>query len=593
MKRKLEFNKKTTIQSKLFSIYVVVLILPIVLVGYYLSIELRENLIETKTREIEQNTEKIESDLVDTMSNVILISDWLYQDPELRTIINKEYTSAYDIFRDYQDYEMFDDYLKYYDELANIRFFVENETLRSGLGIFPTTDDIREEDWYKYAVGMKGQFTWEYMKDPVTQKSFLYLTRAVFDGTEFRGVLAVAVSNQRITDIISSSTSPVFITLNDETPIFSYPRQEDIATSYEPYEDIVKVKNKTKKDSVTAQEEVNTGPINLNIRKIEIPKILNSHMKVIGLVPTRTILAEANAVLANAYLVVALVFGVTLLLLYAFIRTFNKRILKLQEAMTKVAHGDFSIPSTIAGNDEITEVHEQLYLTMQSLQQLLENNYAHQLTKQNWEIQKKESEFKLLASQINPHFLYNTLEMIRMKALRNSDKEVAEIVKILSKLMRKALERNHDEQSLNDELMFMDMYLQIQKLRFGERITYEIAKDFEEDYLVLPMILQPLVENSFVHGIEPKAGKGSIRITVKKQDDQLVMRISDNGIGIQKEKLQQLQTMLEEAKESDRIGLSNVNLRIKQYYGPEYGLTIESVEREGTIMTVALPLKEV
>lgn len=573
--------------------YVIVLLIPIILVGYYLSIELRENLIETKTKEIEQNTEKIESDLFQAMSNVILISDWLYQDPELRSILETEYTSDYEIFRDYQNYEMFSDYLKYYDELANIRFFVENDTLRSSLGLFPTTNDIKQEEWYQRAVEKKGQFTWEFMKDPVTQQSLLYLTRSVYDGTQFLGVLTVAMSNQKISTILSSSTSPVFITLDDETPIFSYPRSENIMVSYGPYEDIVKLKKVSDENSITAQEEVNNGPVNLNIRKIEIPKILNSQMKVIGLVPTNTIVAEANQVLGNAYLVVAIVFAITLLLLYTFIWRFNRRILRLQDAMTKVAHGNFSIPSTIEGTDEITDVYEQLYLTMESLQQLIENNYSHQLSKQNWEIQKKESEFKLLASQINPHFLYNTLEMIRMKALRNSDSEVAEIVKILSKLMRKALERNHDEQSLTDELKFIEMYLQIQKLRFGERISYTITKDFEEDYLILPMVLQPLVENSFVHGIEPKVEKGHIHIAASKVEDELILLIQDNGIGIAEEKLKNLQEMLIEAKDSDRIGLSNVNLRLKQYYGLEYGVRIDSKENEGTTITITLPLKEI
>lgn len=573
--------------------YVIVLLIPIILVGYYLSIELRENLIETKTKEIEQNTEKIESDLFQAMSNVILISDWLYQDPELRSILETEYTSDYEIFRDYQNYEMFSDYLKYYDELANIRFFVENDTLRSSLGLFPTTNDIKQEEWYQRAVEKKGQFTWEFMKDPVTQQSLLYLTRSVYDGTQFLGVLTVAMSNQKISTILSSSTSPVFITLDDETPIFSYPRSENIMVSYGPYEDIVKLKKVSDENSITAQEEVNNGPVNLNIRKIEIPKILNSQMKVIGLVPTNTIVAEANQVLGNAYLVVAIVFAITLLLLYTFIWRFNRRILRLQDAMTKVAHGNFSIPSTIEGTDEITDVYEQLYLTMESLQQLIENNYSHQLSKQNWEIQKKESEFKLLASQINPHFLYNTLEMIRMKALRNSDREVAEIVKILSKLMRKALERNHDEQSLTDELKFIEMYLQIQKLRFGERISYTITKDFEEDYLILPMVLQPLVENSFVHGIEPKVEKGHIHIAASKVEDELILLIQDNGIGIAEEKLNNLQEMLIEAKDSDRIGLSNVNLRLKQYYGLEYGVRIDSKENEGTTITITLPLKEI
>src|SRR5690606_34370008 len=133
----------------------------------------------------------------------------------------------------------------------------------------------------------------------------------------------------------------------------------------------------------------------------------------------------------------------------------------------------------------------------------------------------------------------------------------------------------------------------IQKLRFGERISYTITKDFEEDYLILPMVLQPLVENSFVHGIEPKVEKGHIHIAASKVEDELILLIQDNGIGIAEEKLKNLQEMLIEAKDSDRIGLSNVNLRLKQYYGLEYGVRIDSKENEGTTITITLPLKEI
>lgn len=392
------------------------------------------------------------------------------------------------------------------------------------------------------------------------------------------GVLSIAVSNDKITEILQNSGNTFFLTLDDEL-IFSHPKLEDIQSEYDQYRLLLEEQETDQNIKGTAND------ITFTIQQLAIPKVLHSEFKAVGTVPTSSIVAEANGVLIVGYIAVLFVFLFTLILLAAFIRSFNNRVLQLQESMTKVAHGDFDIPSEIPGEDEITEVYEQLYVTMESLQLLLAERYQY-------EIDRKDAEFKLLSSQINPHFLYNTLEMIRMKAFKNKDREVADIVKILSKLMRKALERPQDQLPLSEDLTFIDMYLQIQKLRFGERINYDIKQETTQDYAILPLLIQPIVENAFVHGLERISGRAELTVLVKEVGEDLHIIVSDNGVGIPSDKLKQLQAMLEGYQESSRVGINNVQQRMKYFYGEEYGMTIESTEGKGTTVKVVIPQRK-
>lgn len=578
MEKRLKWLRPKTIKHKLFLIYVGLLVLPVFLVGYYISTEIRANQIQTKTEEIEQDTIRTATELTGTLEAIIRVSDWIYQDERLAEIVRADYSSPYAFFETYQSYPQFNDYLKYYREISHIRVYVDNPSIMSSVGLYPLSQDVKDSEWYQEAIEKRGQIIWRYMKDPVTRDVHLNLTRALYDYDELIGVLSIAVSNDKITEILQNSGNTFFLTLDDEL-IFSHPKLEDIQSEYDQYRLLLEEQETDQNIKGTAND------ITFTIQQLAIPKVLHSEFKAVGTVPTSSIVAEANGVLIVGYIAVLFVFLFTLILLAAFIRSFNNRVLQLQESMTKVAHGDFDIPSEIPGEDEITEVYEQLYVTMESLQLLLAERYQY-------EIDRKDAEFKLLSSQINPHFLYNTLEMIRMKAFKNKDREVADIVKILSKLMRKALERPQDQLPLSEDLTFIDMYLQIQKLRFGERINYDIKQETTQDYAILPLLIQPIVENAFVHGLERISGRAELTVLVKEVGEDLHIIVSDNGVGIPSDKLKQLQAILEGYQESSRVGINNVQQRIKYFYGEDYGMTIESTEGKGTIVKVVIPQRK-
>ena len=578
MEKRLKWFRPKTIKHKLFLIYVGLLVLPVFLVGYYISTEIRANQIQTKTEEIEQDTIRTATELTGTLEAIIRVSDWIYQDERLAEIVRADYSSPYAFFETYQSYPQFNDYLKYYREISHIRVYVDNPSIMSSVGLYPLSQDVKDSEWYQEAIEKRGQIIWRYMKDPVTRDVHLNLTRALYDYDELIGVLSIAVSNDKITEILQNSGNTFFLTLDDEL-IFSHPKLEDIQSEYDQYRLLLEEQETDQNIKGTAND------ITFTIQQLAIPKVLHSEFKAVGTVPTSSIVAEANGVLIVGYIAVLFVFLFTLILLAAFIRSFNNRVLQLQESMTKVAHGDFDIPSEIPGEDEITEVYEQLYVTMESLQLLLAERYQY-------EIDRKDAEFKLLSSQINPHFLYNTLEMIRMKAFKNQDREVADIVKLLSKLMRKALERPQDQLPLSEDLTFIDMYLQIQKLRFGERINYDIKQETTQDYAILPLLIQPIVENAFVHGLERISGRAELTVLVKEVGEDLHIIVSDNGVGIPSDKLKQLQAILEGYQESSRVGINNVQQRIKYFYGEDYGMTIESTEGKGTIVKVVIPQRK-
>ena len=217
------------------------------------------------------------------------------------------------------------------------------------------------------------------------------------------------------------------------------------------------------------------------------------------------------------------------------------------------------------------------------------------------ELEKKKSELLFLRSQINPHFLYNTLEMVKGMAAVNGAHEIREIAKALGQIFRYSI-KGGDTVSLKTEMGIVESYIQIQQIRFGDRFQVHYA--IEEDTLMcqIPkMILQPLVENAVFHGLELKEDQGMLTVrSVMNERQELVITVEDNGLGIAPGRLRQVQNALNQYENTERdpeepqissIGLANVNNRIKLTYGHPYGLSIHSTYGEGTQIQLLMPTR--
>lgn len=224
---------------------------------------------------------------------------------------------------------------------------------------------------------------------------------------------------------------------------------------------------------------------------------------------------------------------------------------------------------------------------------LVNQVYKEQLT-------RKEAELKTLQAQINPHFLFNTLESINWLARMNEVPEISSMVTALSSLMEAGIGKGGAMVSLREELEFADSYIRIMKGRYGDKLNYQNQVDRSVLAKRVPkLMLQPILENAIYHGIEKSRKEGTVSLLVEKSVDNIVIHITDNGKGMPVERLAQLNDLLsrtdllnEEEDISVGIGLINVNKRLKLFFGDQYGIRIESVEGQHTTVIIHIPIKE-
>lgn len=264
-------------------------------------------------------------------------------------------------------------------------------------------------------------------------------------------------------------------------------------------------------------------------------------------------------------------------------------IKKLHDVTTTITGADLQVLVTNNNVDEITELGISFNIMIGKIRELLNSKIKEQEN-------LKKAELKTLQAQINPHFLYNTLDTIVWMAEANKSDQVIEIVRALSSFFRITLSKGKDWISLEQEIEHVRSYLTIQKMRYRDILDYQI--EVEEALLnstILKLTLQPLVENALYHGIKTKRNGGTIVVRAKRSgDNMLLLDVQDDGVGFTPYKLAQVQATLAEdsgeisMKESG-FGLENVNKRIKLYYGGQYGLSIQSQYRGGTQVTVTVP----
>ena len=281
---------------------------------------------------------------------------------------------------------------------------------------------------------------------------------------------------------------------------------------------------------------------------------------------------------------------VAVLLLIVFISHYiplsiSRPITELVEVTQQVSQGNLQVRSHVNTGVEAKQLSESLNTMIDKINELLE-----QVKKEQIRIRK--AEFELLQAQINPHFLYNTLDTIIWLAESDEQKQVVHMVESLSDFFRTSLNQGKDIISIKEEIQHVRSYLEIQQMRYQDILEYEIDVPEEFYQNTIPKItVQPLVENALYHGIKNKRGKGKITVRGYREDSFFILEVRDNGIGMQTERLVQVRNALlyKQLAESKVYGLYNVNERIRLNCGEEYGLRISSTYQEGTTVKILLP----
>lgn len=480
------------------------------------------------------------------------------------------------------------------EDLVTIALFDQAGQELTALPSVPmrSNTNLTQQSWFRSAVEnpnhlsfslphvqnlFKGQYKWV-----VSMSKGIKLQ---VNGKEEDAVLLVDVNFKMIDDLTSSvklgQKGYAYIIDDSAGNIIYHPQQQLIyaGIKYENVEQALKYTYGSYFDNSTGVE-----------RLITIQTVSNVGWKIVGVSYMDEIGATKREISSFLlWLLIAVLLFVAAITLYMSAKI-SQPIKRLERSMQLVERGNFNIEIPIRGDDEVGRLSRRFNLMVNRIRELMGQIIVEQES-------KRRSELEVLQSQIHPHFLYNTLNSVVRLAGTGKNDEVITMITSLSKFFRISLSKGKRIIPLSDELEHIRNYLIIQKIRYKNKFEFEIiAGDGLEGLQSPKLILQPIVENSIYHGIEPSADEGRIMIRAELADGMLRLQVIDNGVGMSPEKASRLMAdsqSLEEGEPSSGIGLRNVHERIRLYFGEDYGVQIESEQEEGTTVTIWLPcLKE-
>lgn len=578
------------IRNKLLLSFLLAALLPVLLVGGYLTIEMKQMAFHNAMEQASTNVDRIKKRTEEVIRVSLDISYRLSNDARLKKLANRQYESVYDVVEAYRDYPDMREYLRLYKEISNIRLYTDNATLLNNWELINATDDIKASDWYQHALKHDGLVSWRYIEDERDHKKYLSLVRAIeLESLKKYGVLVLNVNTGMLKSILSQETFDTMI-VDDQDYIIAANRSD---WNDKKLTDLSLDKNIMNQRSGTFEATLNGVPSKVLIDELK-PVSSENGIRIISVFSIGSIVKEPNKVIRLALTVIVISIILAFLLIYSVSSLFSRRMLRLSKHINRVGLGDFDTTLQIDGKDEIGLLSRQFNSMVRSIHDLMEE--VTQSNEKNRLMEQKQSEirFKMLASQINPHFLFNALESIRMEAHMKGQTEIARVVRLLGKMMRNSLEVGNNKIPLKQELEMVRCYLDIQQFRYEDRLRYEFDVDPEIESLhVPPLIIQPLVENAVVHGLDNNAEGALVRVEIVRSGDDALFTITDNGTGISQDRLHKVMNSLAdpEEREGERIGLRNVHVRLKLTYGESYGLSIHSLPGEGTAISFIIPME--
>lgn len=314
-------------------------------------------------------------------------------------------------------------------------------------------------------------------------------------------------------------------------------------------------------------------------------KSIYSKFQIVHLVDYTIIEEQRTTATRVAFLIIVITISISCLLTVFLSSNLTRPLRRIKYRMDCISKGDFHPEPELEGNNEIGELGKGINQLAINIDQLINKVKSE-------EHAKKELEFKVLQSQINPHFVYNALNSIKVMAMLQKADGIYETVTALGDLLKETSKGAMTQISIQEELNLLDKYITIQKIRRKGLIQVNYSIDTEVALCKIPKFtLQPIIENSIMHGFEGKKGVGILDISVRRTDDKILIEIRDNGVGIPQDKISSLLKDATKGERYNNVGLINIDERIKLTYGEQYGLSFESKHMEYSIVRICIPME--
>ncbi|WP_265458115.1 sensor histidine kinase [Enterococcus sp. HY326] len=574
-----------SIKFQLFIIYIPIIFLATLIIGGLLILDSTRQLSQSYQDLAVSDAQRVRSVIFERTSSLKNDVASLSTDTELRSFLSQDYESETAARESLSQYDALTKLKQQDTSISSIRIYTTNLTIPDYQNFAQATTELQASEWFKQATVTPDSF-WKTTQTSDGNFSLLTIYKQLpLPLSDYQAVVEIVVDYNFLRNRINNSDYTNQMSLNQDVLFYS-DHINDLGTN--PFEELKAQSEIINTQFATIGNRENvllaTTTLDLGNQSDQI-HIYSMDFNAFG--NLRNNIFKWSSVLLLTLLTTAII-------IIIFANIFARRIKKLQSAVYHASIEDYQFFQNISGNDEISKISLDFLKIIQHIKQNEEAIFQSQLHEQELLTQQKQMEFSVLSSQINPHFLFNTLETIRMTALKNQDKAAAQSIKLLSKSMRYTLDSQGKRQTtLAEELAATKLYADIQKLRFGDRVNLEInvADNLDtEGIRLLPLLIQPLVENAISHGLEGLTTTGHIQLTITRDANYLIIQVTDNGIGISPERLIEVHKKIAENDlgNAQNIGLRNVNSRIKNYYGAECGLTITSQVGVGTTVTLKI-----
>ncbi len=583
----------TSIRVKLIVIFILTINIPMLGISY-ISYTSSMNLILGEIQHLLLGlTSQINNNTEDWLKKMDNLTSLLYSSELLGKIMSsgKYEENSMNLLEDNREFDKLFMYIfNQSTEIESIFIFTVNKNVfyKSYAGPMKTNYTIEDETWYRETVAKNGKITFYGPHTPWllsnSKTKVFSLAREIHDmDGKSLGVILIDIKLDSIRHLIEKTVSTY------DSRFFIIDGHSNLIYHDDGYSTDSGQNKKTLNTLIGSGNYSGKGIIDNKWTYMTYRVSSYSGWHIISVTPESSINQRTNQLLRLNVIITLIAFIIFSFLIILLYLTIYRPINRLTVSMKKVESGDFSVKISETSKDEIGQLCFNFNNMVYKINKLIDNEYKT-------EILRKDAEFKALQAQINPHFLYNTLQLISSIAVVKKVPEINEASKSLGYMLRYSIKTKGDFVPFEQELDHVKSYISIQKTRMEDKVTVNITvNDSVFEYGIMKLVIQPFVENAFIHGIEKIKGKGLIELSVKLHGEYILIKIKDNGIGMDKEKLEFLKQSLNNEKEQPQtgggmnIGIHNANSRLKLFYGSRYTLTLESCLGSGTEISVEVP----
>ena len=585
----LQMLSNLSISQKMILLFVGSVILPLIIQNAFFFKETEDNIQKDMMRRLTQSLNEKASRVNGTLSAAMTLVNRFRTNEQLYVFLNREYNKDIDFLIAYQEQmkdPMITD-LSYSGQVRRLTLYTDNPTVFNGAWVRRVSnvdsetlgESLQSHTVYPISGESQGPVLRVALETPLLRTSYdrsVSIIRPLTFYPQYQAYDKAIRLDLELTYIASMlRDSDMFERLMLVDPDGRILVSTGANSEFGPFD--IFVEDRLPSGIVALRKPLNDMPLEL-----------------VGFYDTNVIAEEFTRTREKT---VFIAFGsilIAVLILLLITGNITRRTRRVVHLSKQIATGHFAqVDVDTMGRDEIGELAVSMNAMSAQLQALIEEKYRSQLAKAQMERETVQAKLSALQSQVNPHFMFNALECIRLKSVVRNETETARMLKYMSRMFRHLIVWEDDIIPLKEDLRFLDEFLHIQKYRFEDEFDHElVVGEQAKDCLLPKLIIQPLVENACVHGVKDVTGTRCVKIGAQVNGDRLLITVSDNGGGLEPDRLRKLQHMLSGgAKLTGSVGLYNVYQRLLLYYGKEFSFEVTSRVGEGTLFTIKVPVR--